>query len=91
MEFFWNEEKNSMLKEGRGVSFEEIIEIIQNGGLLSDVPHPDKENYPNQRVLYVDVRGYVYVVPYVTEGESLFLKTIYPSRKATKEIIWRSR
>lgn len=91
MEFFWNEEKNRMLKEERGISFDEIVEIIKKGGLLSDVQHPDKENYPNQRVMYVDVSGYVYVVPYVINGEELFLKTIYPSRKATKEIKWRSK
>ncbi|HNW81985.1 MAG TPA: toxin [bacterium] len=91
MEFLWNEDKNRSLKEDRGISFDEIVRIIQSGGLVADVPHPDKLKYPEQRVMYVDVSGYIYIVPYVRDGENLFLKTIYPSRKATKEIKWRAK
>ena len=91
MEFFWNEEKNEMLKRTRGISFNEIVEIIQKGGLVSDIVHPDTDKYPNQRVMYVDVKGYINVVPYVQDGDSLFLKTIYPSRKLTKNITWRKK
>ena len=91
MEFFWNEEKNEMLKQIRGISFNEIVEIIHQGGLVSDIVHPDKEKYPNQRVMYIDVRGYINVVPYIQRENSLFLKTIYPSRKLTKNIKWRNK
>lgn len=91
MEFFWNEDKNRSLKEDRGISFDEIVRIVESGGLVSDVPHPDRAKYPGQRVMYVDVSGYIYIVPYVQDGEKLFLKTIYPSRKATKEIKWRAK
>ena len=91
MEFFWNEEKNEMLKQTRGISFNEIVKIIHSGGLVSDVIHPDRDNYPNQRVMYIDVKGYINVVPYVQDGNSLFLKTIYPSRKLTKNIKWRKK
>jgi uncharacterized DUF497 family protein len=91
MEFFWNEEKDELLKIERGISFNEIVNIIQSGGLLSDVPHPDQDKYPSQRVMYVDVSGYIYVVPYVREDDILFLKTIFPSRKATKKMKWRKK
>ena len=91
MEFFWNEEKNKMLKMTRGISFNEIVDIINQGGLVSDIDHPDQKKYPNQRVMYVDVAGYINVVPYVQNGNSLFLKTIYPSRKLTKNIKRRSK
>jgi hypothetical protein len=33
--------------------------------------------------------GYVHVVPFVETGEGYFLKTIIPSRKATRE--WRAK
>jgi hypothetical protein len=49
------------------------------------IEHPDREKYPNQLLYEVDVDGYVYVVPVVREGRTLFLKTIYPSRKATRK------
>lgn len=91
MEFFWNEEKNEMLKMTRGISFNEIVDIINQGGLVSDIDHPDQKKHPNQRVMYVDVAGYINVVPYVQNGNALFLKTIYPSRKLTKNIKWRSK
>lgn len=90
MEFNWNEEKNRLLKENRGIGFEEIVEIILSGGIIADTPHPNLEKYLGQRVFYVDVYGYIYAVPYVRDGENLFLKTIYPSRKATKLIKRRS-
>lgn len=91
MEFFWNEEKDKSLKKERGIGFDEIVKIILSGGVVADIQHPDIKKYPGQRVLYVDVAGYIYVVPYVQDGENLFFKTIYPSRKATKEIKWRSK
>lgn len=47
--------------------------------------HPNAEKYPNQLLYEVDVDGYVHVVPVVREGRILFLKTIYPSRKATRK------
>jgi len=35
----------------------------------------------------VEVRGYVYIVPFVEDEEKYFLKTIYPSSDATKKYL----
>lgn len=85
--FDWNEEKNRQLKEGRNISFEEIVLSIGSGGLLDIVEHHDRSRYPNQKLLIVDVQSYAYVVPFVVTEATYFLKTIYPSRKATQKYI----
>ena len=83
----WNQEKNETLKKDRGVSFEEIIFHIENGDELDVYPHPNQERYPNQLISIVAVNNYAHLVPYVESEESVFLKTIIPSRKATKKYI----
>ncbi len=83
--FRWNQEKNADLKRLRGVSFEDVILAIGSGGLLDVVEHPNRQRYPNQAVFVVVVAGYVHLVPFVEEQDSVFLKTIIPSRKATRE------
>jgi hypothetical protein len=60
------------------------VELIESGAYTLEVDHPNKKKYPNQRILMVDVAGYASMVPFVKEGEAYFLKTIIPSRKATK-------
>ena len=82
--FNWNAEKNHILIEERGKSFEEVIFHIQNGGLLDDIRHPNANNYPNLRIFIVNIDDYAYVVPYVENEREHFLKTIVPSRKFTK-------
>lgn len=76
--------KNAWLIRERGISFEEIISLIESGKLIQVLEHPNKARYPNQLLYEVDVDGYVFIVPVVRAGNELFLKTIYPSRKATK-------
>ncbi len=88
-EFEFDIEKNRTLKIERGVSFEEIILLINEGHLLDVVEHPNKIKYSHQQMYVVDVEGYVYLVPFVREGNKIFLKTIYPSRKATKGYLAR--
>jgi len=83
----WNAEKNRKLIEERNISFEDIIFCLQSGGLLDDVAHPNKENYPHQRIFVVAVDEYAYLVPYVENDEEIFLKTVVPSRKATKQYL----
>ncbi len=85
--FNWNEEKNIELQQGRGISFEEITFAIGNGGLLDEIKHHDQTKYPNQRIFIVEYNGYAYLVPYVSDDERYFLKTIYPSRKAAKKYL----
>ena len=85
--YAFDPEKNARLVEERGINFEQIIALIEGGKLIQVLEHPDKAKYPNQLLYEIDVDGYVYVVPVVKEGRLLFLKTIYPSRKATKKRI----
>lgn len=82
--FDWNDDKNQLLKKKRGISFEEIVFCIANNQLLDIVEHPDKQKYGNQKIFIVEVRNYAYIVPFVESEDSYFLKTIYPSRKATR-------
>jgi uncharacterized DUF497 family protein len=84
-DYAFDPEKNTWLIRERGISFEHIIALIEGGKLIQVLEHPDKERYPNQLLYEVDVDGYVYVVPVVREGRTLFLKTIFPSRKATRK------
>ena len=83
----WNREKNDALKNDRGISFEEIVFHIENGDELDVYPHPNQERYPNQLISVVAVNSYAYLVPYVESEQGIFLKTIIPSRKATKRYI----
>jgi uncharacterized DUF497 family protein len=88
MKFFdWDPEKNHKLIEERGVSFEDVIFFLQGDGLLDDLEHPNKAKYPDQRVFVVNIDGYVHLVPYVENEEVIFLKTVIPSRKATKQYL----
>lgn len=81
----WNSDKNRKLIVERGISFEDIVFSLQSGCLLDDILHPNSEKYPTQRVFVVEVDDYAYLVPYVENDEEIFLKTIIPSRKATKQ------
>jgi len=84
----WNIEKNELLKKERGISFEDIIFHIQRGDEVDIYPHPNQERYPNQFISVVVVTDYAYLVPYVEEKkDEIFLKTIIPSRKATKKYV----
>lgn len=90
MKFFdWNEEKNRILLDKRNISFEEIVFSIDNGHLLDVLEHHNKSRYPDQGLIIVEIRNYAYVVPFVENDNTYFLKTIYPSRKATKKYLNR--
>ena len=83
----WNAGKNEVLRLERGVSFDEIEVAIEQGNLLDIVAHPNRAKYPNQRIFVVRLLDYVYLVPFVEGQSSFFLKTIIPSRKATKQYL----
>jgi uncharacterized DUF497 family protein len=83
----WSADKNLELKEQRGVSFEEILSAIEQGGLLLTWEHPNKTRYPNQRIWVVSLKGYAHIVPFVETEDAIFLKTIMPSRKATRRYL----
>ena len=85
--FAWNSEKNDLLKAERGISFEDIVLNIQLGNEVDIFEHPNQERYPGQKISVVLVEGYAYLVPFVETEEEIFLKTIIPSRKATKQYV----
>ncbi len=85
--FRWNPEKNEALSAARGVSFETIVVAVESDGLLDILAHPNPDKYPRQRILVVAVDNYVYLVPFIDEPEYFFLKTIIPSRKATRDYL----
>ena len=83
----WSEAKNRRLRGERGVGFEDIVVAIEAGHLLDVLRHRNPAMYPRQSVLVVELSRYVYLVPYVEDTESYFLKTIIPSRKATRDYL----
>jgi uncharacterized DUF497 family protein len=85
--FRWNAEKNETLTSERGISFESIVVAIESGGLLDILAHPNQSKYPRQRVLVVACDNYAYLVPFVEEEDYFFLKTVIPSRKATRDYL----
>jgi hypothetical protein len=82
--FRWNAAKNEWLKRERKISFEQVLLAIDEGGLMSKIEHPNRDKYPNQRIFEVFTNNYVYLVPFVEDADGYFLKTIIPSRSATK-------
>ena len=91
MRFDWNDAKSALLKKERGVSFEDVVFHVAAGGLLAVLEHPRPDTYPEQRVMVVDIEGYAFVVPFVTDGDMWFLKTIIPSRKMTRHYLGGKR
>lgn len=79
----WDNEKNERLLAERGLSFESIVAVIEQYGVLDDIENPSA-NFPHQRALVLAINNYAVIVPYVTDGETKFLKTAFPSRRATK-------
>lgn len=85
MKFEWDSSKNELLKKERGISFEQIIFHLSQGDIWKVADHPDQIRYPGQKIYFVLVDGYIYLVPHIKEKNQVFLKTIIPSRKATKD------
>lgn len=83
----WDRDKNERLAQERGVSFERIAVAIENGDLLQIVQHPNTAKYPRQQIMVVKLDEYAYLVPFIEETDYYFLKTIIPSRKATRDFI----
>lgn len=83
MKFEWSPEKNSWLKKHRNISFEQVIYHLSHGNVWKIADHPNQDKYPNQKIYFVIMEGYVYLVPHVVKSNYIFLKTVFPSRKAT--------
>lgn len=87
--FRWSHAKNDELKAERGISFEEVVLAMEADGILDILRHPNGGKYPNQLVFVIALDGYAHLVPFVEEPEYYFLKTIIPSRKATRDYLIR--
>ena len=84
--FVWDIGKNEKLIKERGISFEEAVIYIQQGKVLDIVDNP---RYAGQKFFVVDIQGYVYLVPFEETEESYILKTVFTSRKATRDYLAR--
>ena len=87
MVYVWCNEKKSELISEREISFEEVVAYIESGHLLDTIEHPNPKKYTNQKVHIVNINSYIFLVPFVIGPESIFLKTIIPSRKFTKKYL----
>ena len=85
--FFWNEVKNELLKAERQISFEDVVFYIERGFLLDVLENPNQEKYKGQKIFVVQIDDYAYLVPFMEDEREIFLKTIIPSRKATKKYL----
>jgi uncharacterized DUF497 family protein len=85
--FVWNSEKNAQLIDERGISFERVIYHIEKNDILDVIQHPNPSKYPNQKMFIVNIGQYAYLVPFIENESEIFLKTIIPSRKATKKYL----
>lgn len=85
--FSWNEEKDELLKSERQVSFEDIVFYIEKGFLLDVLEQPNQEKYKGQKIFVVQIDDYIYLVPFIENDHEIFLKTIIPSRKATRKYL----
>ena len=83
--YVWDPEKNARLKKERGVSFEDVVFHIDAGDEIDLFEHPNQARYPGQKISVVAIEGYAYLVPFVETETEIFLKTIIPSRKATRK------
>ena len=83
--FNWNIQKNIWLKENRRISFEEIVLAIVQHRIKQVYDHPNQTKYPGQKIYEVEIDDYVFLIPFIESEYELFLKTIIPSRKATKK------
>ena len=85
--FDWDPKKNEYLKATRNLSFEFVIVHLGRGDVWRVADHPNQEKYPGQRIFFVIIDRYIYLVPCEVRGELIWLVTIIPSRKATKQFL----
>jgi uncharacterized DUF497 family protein len=86
-QILWDVDKNSTLHRERGVCFEDVLLALERGALLDRLEHPNQSKYPGQKIMVVEIEQYACLVPYVETEDYLFLKTVIPSRKATKQYL----
>ena len=83
MDIIWDKDKNKWLMLNRGISFEEIADIILNDNILEILENPSRKN---QQYFVIEIKAYTWVVPFIIEkDEQIVLKTAFPSRKFHKK------
>lgn len=75
------------MKEERPISFEDVVSYIEQGFLLDVLEYPNQEQYQGQKIFVVQIDEYAYLVPFVEDEREIFLKTVIPSRKATRRYL----
>ena len=83
--FAWDDAKNAKLKADRGIGFEDVVFHIERGDLLDILEHPNPDRYAGQRIFVVRREDYVYLVPFVEDEHTVFLKTIIPGARAAAD------
>lgn len=82
MNIIWDEEKSARLKKDRGISRDEVAQMILQKKYIDIVKHPERTG---QGMFLIPITGYIHVVPFVLDHENNFvLKTVFPSRKFHK-------
>ncbi len=87
MEIDWSPVKNAELKERYGLGFERVLVALADGALLDVRAHPNVGKFGHQKQLVVEIEGYAWIVPFVEDGNAAFLKTLFPSRRATRDYL----
>jgi len=87
----WSTEKNTLLLQNRKISFEDVLSAISSGGLIKTIAHPNQNKYNGQQIFVINIKKYIYLVPFVETEQKIFLKTIIPSRKATKKYLRKDK
>ena len=85
--FEWVNEKNEWLRKERGLSFEDALFYLSNECLLDTIPHPNKSKYPHQKMFIINIDDYAFLVPFIETNDTIFLKTVIPSRRAIKKYL----
>jgi predicted DNA binding CopG/RHH family protein len=83
-DILWDPDKNRWLKENRGISFDEVLLSIAQGHIIDILAHPNPEKYPGQRIVLVNIKQYIYCVPFLETENGIYIKTVFPSRKYTR-------
>lgn len=83
----FDRQKNKKLIELRGISFEEVISVLESKGPIDVIKHHNDEQYSHQKMYVVELNNYIYLVPFVEDKNEIFLKTIFPSRRAAKKYL----
>lgn len=79
--------KTPTRRQHRRISFDEIVVHLGRGDVWKTSPHLNRKRYPHQSIAFVIVEDYVYLVPFDVVGDVISLRTIIPSRKATRQYL----